>query len=83
MKPLTVAANGQITLRKDVLKHLRVRPGDKIAVIKLPGGQIEMKAIRRTGEISDAFGFLKRKGGPSRSIEATNKIAARGWAGKR
>jgi len=83
MNPLTITAKGQVTLRKDLLKHLGVRPGKKIAVVKLAGGRIEMTAARPTGEISDAFGFLNRKGGPSLSIAAINKIAARGWAGKR
>ncbi len=83
MNPLTITAKGQVTLRKDLLKHLGVRPGEKIAVVKLAGGRIEMRAARPTGEISDAFGFLKRKGGPSLSIEEINKIAARGWTGKR
>jgi len=83
MSTLTVTAKGQVTLRKDILKHLGVQPGQKVAVDKLPGGRIEVKAARPTGKISDAFGFLKRKGGPSLSIEEINKIAARGWAGKR
>ena len=50
---------------------------------KLPDGRIEVKAARPAGKISDAFGFLKRKDGPSLSIEEINKITARGWAGKR
>ena len=32
MNPLTITAKGQVTLRKDLLKHLGVRPGEKIAV---------------------------------------------------
>jgi hypothetical protein len=52
-------------------------------VDKLPDGRIEVKAARPTGKISDAFGFLKRKDGPSLSIEKMNRIAARGWASKR
>ena len=32
MVDLTVTAKGQVTLRKDVLNHLGVRPGDKITV---------------------------------------------------
>ena len=83
MSTLTVTAKGQVTLRKDILKHLGVEPGEKVAVDKLPDGRIEVKAARPTGKISDAFGFLKRKGGPSLSIDEINKIAARGWAGKR
>ena len=83
MGTLTVTAKGQVTLRRDILKHLGVQPGEKIAVDKLPDGRIEVRAARPAGKISDAFGFLKRKGGPSLSIEEINKIAARGWAGKR
>jgi bifunctional DNA-binding transcriptional regulator/antitoxin component of YhaV-PrlF toxin-antitoxin module len=83
MSTLTVTAKGQVTLRKDLLKHLGVQPRDKIAVNKLPDGRIEVKAARPTGKISDAFGFLKRKNGPSLSIKEMNTIAARGWAGKR
>jgi AbrB family looped-hinge helix DNA binding protein len=82
MSTLTVTAKGQVTLRKDLLKHLGVHPGEKITVDKLPDGRIEVKAARAAGKISDAFGFLK-KNGPSLSIEQMNKIAARGWAGKR
>jgi AbrB family looped-hinge helix DNA binding protein len=83
MSTLTVTAKGQVTLPKNLLKHLGVRPGEKIAVAKLPGDRIEMKASRPTGKISDVFGLLKKKGGPSLSIEDINRIAARGWAGKR
>jgi AbrB family looped-hinge helix DNA binding protein len=83
MSILTVTAKGQVTLRKDVLEHLGVHPGEKITVHKLPDGKIEVKAARPTGKISDVFGLLKKKGGPSLSIEEMNEIAARGWAGKR
>jgi len=83
MSTLTVTAKGQVALRKDILKHLVVRPGDKVALNKLAGGRIEVRAARPTGKISDAFGFLKRKDGPSLSIEEMNKIAARGPVGKR
>jgi AbrB family looped-hinge helix DNA binding protein len=82
MSTLTVTAKGQVTLRKDLLEHLGVHPGEKIAVDKLPDGRIEVKAARPTGKISDAFDFLK-KNGPSLSIEDMNKVAARGWAGRR
>jgi bifunctional DNA-binding transcriptional regulator/antitoxin component of YhaV-PrlF toxin-antitoxin module len=83
MSTLTVAAKGQITLRKDLLEHLGAHPGAKLTVEKLPDGRIEMKAVRPTGKISDVFDFLKGKDGPSLSIEDINKAAARGWAGKR
>lgn len=83
MSTLTVTAKGQVTLRKDLLKHLGVHPGEKITVHKLPDGRVEMKAVRPTGKISDVFNFLKRENGPSLSVEEIDAIATRGWAGKR
>ncbi len=83
MSTLTVTAKGQVTLRKDVLEHLGVHPGEKITVSKLPDGRVEVKAAKPTGKISDAFVFLKNSDRPSLSIEEMNEIAARGWAGKR
>ncbi len=83
MSTLTVTAKGQVTLGKDLLRHLGVRPGEKITVDKLPDGRIEIKAMRPTGKISDVFGFLKRKSGPCLSIEEINQVATRGWAGRR
>jgi len=84
MTTLTVTAKGQVTLRKDLLEHLGVQPGEKLSVEKLPDGRVEVKAARPTGKISDVFGFLKaKKKGRSLSIEDMNKIIARGWAGKR
>jgi len=84
MSTLTVTAKGQVTLRKDLLEHLGVQPGEKIAVEKLPDGKIEVKAAGPVGKISDVFGHLKTKRkGRTLSIEDMNRIIARGWAGKR
>ena len=83
MSTLTVTAKGQVTLRKELLEHLGVRPGEKITIDKLPDGRIEVRAARPTGKISDAFNFLKKENGPLLSVEEMSEIAARGWAGKR
>ncbi len=83
MTMLTVTAKGQITLRKDLLKHLGVEPGEKVTINQLPDGRIELKASRPGGRISDVFNMLKRDGGPTLSIEDMNEVAARGWAGER
>ena len=82
MTTLTVTAKGQVTLRKDVLKHLGVHPGEKITVNKLPDGRIEVKAAGPTGRISEVFNLLQRVNGPSLSIEEMNEVIAKGWAGK-
>ena len=83
MSTLSLTAKGQVTFRKDLLKHLGVQPGDKIDVNMLPNGRIEVRAARRTGKISDAFGILHRKDGPSLTIEEMNEVIAGGWAGER
>lgn len=81
MSELTVTAKGQVTLRKDVLEHLGVRPGDKISVEKLPDGRVEVRSAKRTGHISEVFGILKRPGQRPISIEEMNDVIEKGWAG--
>jgi AbrB family looped-hinge helix DNA binding protein len=83
MSRLTVTAKGQVTLRKDILRHLGVQPGDKVAVDKFPDGRIEMKAARPSGRISEVFDLFRGKKRSRLSIEQINEIARRGWAGKR
>lgn len=81
---LTVTAKGQVTLRKDFLQHLGVGPGEKVAVEKLPDGELKFRAYRpKTGKISDFFGMFRQENGPRLTIEEIGEAAARGWAGKR
>jgi AbrB family looped-hinge helix DNA binding protein len=80
---LTVTAKGQITLRKDILKHLGIHPGEKIIVDKLPDRRIEVKADRPNGQIADVFNILKKDIARSLSIEEMNDLAAKGWVGER
>ncbi len=79
---LTVTSKGQVTLRKDLLKHLGIGPGEKIVVDKLPDGRIQVKAAP-TGDISKVFGLLKKPGGPKLTIGQIKAATERGWAGKR
>ncbi len=81
MSTLTITAKGQVTLRRELLRHLGVSPGEKVDVDLLPGGRIEVRATRRTGKISDAFGMLRREGQPTFTIDEINEATARGWAG--
>jgi AbrB family looped-hinge helix DNA binding protein len=82
MSTLTITAKGQVTLRKDILKHLGAEPGDKISVEKLPDGRLEVRTVP-TGKISDVFGMLKKAGQRPISIEEMNATIASGWAGKK
>ncbi|HEV7228491.1 AbrB/MazE/SpoVT family DNA-binding domain-containing protein [Brevundimonas sp.] len=87
MVALTLTAKNQLTLRKEVVKHLGLKPGDKVEAELRPDGRVELVAPRvRTGKISDAFGLIKVKPGtPPLTIEEMNEVIAEGWAemGKR
>ena len=78
---LTVTTKGQITLRKEVLGHLGVRPGDKLDVDLLKEGRLELRPKRGTSAAA-VFGMLARPGTPRLSIEDLNEAAASGWAGE-
>jgi len=82
MSTLKVTSKGQVTLRKDILKHLGVSPGEQVAVDVLPGGRIEVRAVKRTGKISGLVGMLHREGGPVLTIDEINESIAAGWAGE-
>jgi bifunctional DNA-binding transcriptional regulator/antitoxin component of YhaV-PrlF toxin-antitoxin module len=82
MSELTITSKGQVTLKKDVLNHLGVAPGQKVTVNLLPGGRVEVTAERKTGTFSDAFGMLHRKNGPRLTIDDIKKATEKAWAGK-
>jgi AbrB family looped-hinge helix DNA binding protein len=78
---LTVTAKGQVTLRKEVLQHLGIEPGDRLEVDLLPEGRLQVRA--KSGKpLSRLYGILKRPGQPRLSIEEINEAAAAGWAGE-
>ena len=79
---LKVTAKGQVTLRKEVLRHLGVIPGEKIEVDLLPGARIELRGAKKTGSIEDTFGALHRPGTKALTIEEINEAIQKGWAGE-
>ncbi len=85
MSTLTITAKGQVTLRKELLRHLGVGPGEKVEVALLPGGRAELRPAdpKRTGSFDDFFGCLHRPGTKPLTIEEMNEIIADGWAGIR
>ena len=82
MKTLTVTARGQVTFRKDVLRHLGIKPGEKIQLDLLPNGQAVLKAAQPAGTIDNFFGVLAGKTKKVATIEEMNEAAAKGWAGR-
>ena len=82
MASLTLTAKNQLTLKKEVVAHLGLKPGDKVEVDLKPGGRVELSAPQlRTGKISDIFGTIKPvPEEPQLTIEDMNAIIAQGWA---
>ena len=77
MTTLTVTARGQVTFRKDLLKHLGIQPGGKIRIDLLPDGRAELKADEPTGSWRDLHGMLRGEGNGVRlSIEDINAATA-------
>ncbi|AWK15654.1 AbrB/MazE/SpoVT family DNA-binding domain-containing protein [Candidatus Fukatsuia symbiotica] len=85
MTTLTVTAKGQVTFKQTLLRHLGIKPGQKINVNTLPGGRAVIQAVREGRNIEDAFGILraKNKGNVVLSIDDMNEIARKGWASEK
>jgi bifunctional DNA-binding transcriptional regulator/antitoxin component of YhaV-PrlF toxin-antitoxin module len=83
MATLTVTARGQVTFRKDVLQHLGIKPGEKIELHLMPGGQGVLKAARSKGTMDRFVGLLAGRTKKVASIEEINEASARAWAGKK
>lgn len=82
MTILTVTAKGQVTLRKDLLQHLGIEPGEKIEIDKLPDGRISVQAARSTGSIDDFVGLLAGKSRKIATLDEIDEAIAAGWAGE-
>ncbi len=82
MSTLTVTARGQVTFRKDVLRHLGVKPGEKIELELLPDGQGILRAARPQGTVDGFIGVLAGKSTKVATIEEMNEAVAEGWAGR-
>ncbi len=84
MASLAVTVKGQVTLKRDLLQHLGVEPGERIEFEKLPGGELRIRAAQPTGTMDGFFHALdgKVKLKKPLTIEDMNEIAAAGWAGQ-
>ena len=71
---------GQVTLRKELLAHLCIQPGQRIGVEVLPGGRLELHAEHATGTIRGFIGLLADRSSHRASLDELNGTAASGWA---
>jgi bifunctional DNA-binding transcriptional regulator/antitoxin component of YhaV-PrlF toxin-antitoxin module len=81
MTILSVTTRGQVTFRKDVLKHLGIQPGGRIRLDLLPDGRAELKAEQPRGSWRALKQFLAGKtNGAKLSIEEINEAIAEAGA---
>lgn len=83
LSTLTVTERGQITLRKEILRHLGVAPGGKIEVLNLPNGGVTLRASRPDGTVRRFVGVLAGKTKKVASLEEIGRAARAGWAGRK
>lgn len=69
-----------MTLRKELLGHLGVSPGQRVDVEMLPGGRIQIQAERPPGTIEAFIGLLAGQTDRTATLEELDAAAAEGWA---
>ena len=69
MGTLTVTAKGQVTLRKEILKHLGVRPGEKFAVDKQA-----VKLVKASGGAARVLSWKRRRIAPHTNFGSTSLV---------
>ena len=67
-----------MTLRKELLAHLGIQPGQRIDVEVLPGGRLELHAEHPTGTIRGLIGLLANYSSHLASLDELNGAAAAG-----
>jgi bifunctional DNA-binding transcriptional regulator/antitoxin component of YhaV-PrlF toxin-antitoxin module len=73
MTTLTVTARGQVTFRKDILRHLGIQPGEKIELDLLPDGRYDQQLLRTAGATDKESGHHSR--------DQRGNSASLGWQG--
>ena len=78
MIALTVTAKGQITLRRGLLQHLGIAPGQQLEVDKLAGGVLALHVKTQSG-LESFVGCLPP---PARalSLDELNTLSRQSWA---
>ncbi|MGV2104380.1 MULTISPECIES: AbrB/MazE/SpoVT family DNA-binding domain-containing protein [unclassified Rhizobium] len=82
MSSIALSMKGQVTLKRDLLTHLGVKPGERVEFDKLPGGELRVRAARASGKIGNFIGRHAGKSERVLSIDEMNEIGAAGWNGE-
>lgn len=80
---LTLTARGQVTFRKDVLRHLGLRPGDRLELELLPDGRGLIRAAKLAGTMAGFIGSLAGRSDRVATLEELNAAAANAWSARK
>jgi antitoxin PrlF len=80
MTSLAVTSKGQVTLKRDLLQYLGIKPRQRFE--KLPGGELRLRVAQASGSIDGFLGLLAGKSPKVATIEEINAAAAASWAGQ-
>jgi len=85
MNTLTITSKGQVTLKRDILKHLGAKPGQKVVAQPIAAGKVVLTLDKGEEDLNAAFGMLKpyNKRKKPLTIAEINEATAKGWAGER
>lgn len=73
MAVVRATSRGQVTLRKEFLEHIGVRPGDPIDLRKTPNGKLTLERAKSTGNWDDFIGCLRGKTDVRLTIDEINE----------
>ena len=76
-----MSRKGQVTLRKELLAHLGIQPGQRMMGRTSGGGRLELHAEHTTGTIGSFIGLLADRSSHRASLDELNEAAVAGWAG--
>lgn len=77
---LTVTTKGQVTLKKEILDHLGIAPGDKIEVDRVAPGRVEVRPARSASGLEGFIGCLARPGTRKLTLAEIDEATHEGWA---
>jgi len=80
---LKITAKGQVTLRKKVLDHLGVAPGDHVTVELTATGSANLRPAAGKASLSRFVNSLHRPGEAGMPLEKIKEIISQGWAGEK
>jgi bifunctional DNA-binding transcriptional regulator/antitoxin component of YhaV-PrlF toxin-antitoxin module len=82
MTILTLTSKAQVTLKKELQRHLNVGPGDQIEVVALPDGKLEISAVKpkQEGGLEAFFSNFKNEHNIHLTLDELEDAIADGWA---